>query len=163
MAAHRIRVADEVWIATALLHREHGDREDFSIAEIVERAQRENLTESVLLRPGVRTHAAQHCVASKPASPGRYRMLAETSRGRRRLYSSLDRPHRDRVSGKFLPRREEIPEEYHHLLDWYREHFDVKRSDSAEDPILSLRGLGRELWDGQNPDDYVRRLRERWE
>ena len=162
MSAPRIRVADEVWIATALLHRERADRTDFSIAEIVERAQRENLTKSVILRPGVRAHAAQHCVASKPASPGRYRMLAETSRGRRSLYSSADRTHRDRVSGKSLPRREEIPAEYHHLLDWYREDFNPRRPESVEDPILSLQGLGKELWDNEDADDYVSRLRERW-
>ena len=163
VSVRKIRVADEVWIATALLHREHRGREDFSVAEIVRRARRENLTNSATLRPGVRAHAGQHCVAGKPASPGRYRMLIETSRGRRRLYASADRTHRDRVSGKALPRRDEIPEEYHYLLDWYRNCFDTNPPPGADDPILSLRGLGKELWADENADDYVRRLRERWE
>jgi hypothetical protein len=89
-------------------------------------------------------------------------MLFETSRGRRRLCASSDRPHRDRASGKSLPRRDEIPEKYHYLLDWYRDHFDANRPASTHDPILSLRGLGKELWADDNADDYVRRLRERW-
>jgi hypothetical protein len=32
-----VRVADEVWIATGLLHRENPVREDFAIEEIVKR------------------------------------------------------------------------------------------------------------------------------
>jgi hypothetical protein len=46
-----LKVADEVWIATALLHREHPGSADFSIAQIVRRVQREGLYGS--LRPGV--------------------------------------------------------------------------------------------------------------
>ena len=34
MPDRTVRVADEVWIATALLQREHPDRADFSVAEI---------------------------------------------------------------------------------------------------------------------------------
>ena len=162
MTTRAIRVADEVWIATALLQCEHSDREDFSVSEIVARAQRENVNKSVTLRPSVRAHAVQHCVANKPASPGRYRMLVETARGRRRLYTPLDRSHRDRVSGKCVPRREEIPEEYHRLLDWYEQHFAVAGPTTSCDPILSLRGLGKEIWADEDPDEYVRRVREGW-
>src|SRR5437879_7267058 len=39
----KLKVADEVWIATALLHREHPAAPDFSIDEIVDRARREGL------------------------------------------------------------------------------------------------------------------------
>ncbi len=31
-----------------------------------------------------------------------------------------------------------------------------------EDPILRLRGLGKEIWGDEHPDEYVRRLREGW-
>ena len=41
MISQKIKVAAEVWIATALLHRENPKREDFTVAEIVERARRE--------------------------------------------------------------------------------------------------------------------------
>ena len=30
------------------------------------------------------------------------------------------------------------------------------------DPILGLRGLGKEIWADENADAYVRRLREGW-
>ena len=36
-----VKVADEVWIATALLHREHPDQSDFEIEEIMRRAAKE--------------------------------------------------------------------------------------------------------------------------
>ncbi|MDP9379453.1 MAG: hypothetical protein M3Q29_04755 [Chloroflexota bacterium] len=68
-----IKVADEVWIAAALLHREHPDRPDFSIAEIVDRVAQEGLHKP--LRPGVQIHATLHCVANKRPNPGTYRML----------------------------------------------------------------------------------------
>ena len=67
----KVRVADEVWIATALLHREHPETADFFIEEIVDRARREGLHEP--LRPGVYVHVVQHCVANRPPNPGRCR------------------------------------------------------------------------------------------
>ena len=75
----QIRVADEVWIATALLHRQYPDRKDFTVGEIVRRAESEKVTGAESLRPGVQVHAYLHCVANKPPNPGRYRMLVETS------------------------------------------------------------------------------------
>jgi hypothetical protein len=71
--ARSVKVADEVWIATALLHRENPKREDFTVAEIVERARRENI--SGKLRPSVQVHVYLHCVANRPPNPGCHRML----------------------------------------------------------------------------------------
>jgi antitoxin HicB len=36
-------------------------------------------------------------------------------------------------------------------------------NSSNEDPLLSLRGSGKNLWADEHADDYVRRLREGWE
>lgn len=163
MLDHSVRVADEVWIATALLQREHPDRGDFAVAEIVARAQDENLTGAPSLRPGVRTHVVQHCVAAKPASPNRCRMLVATGRGRRRLYLPTDQCHPDRQSGKSVPRRQQIPEAYHPLLDWYDNLCNGAQLSGAQDPILALRGLGKELWRDEEADRYVQRLREGWQ
>lgn len=69
----QVKVADEVWVATALLHRENPKRNWFSVEEIVDRAAREGLVKPQ--RPGVYVHAVQHCVANRPPNPGRYRML----------------------------------------------------------------------------------------
>lgn len=55
VAKHSVKVADEVWIATALLHRENPDRSDFTVGEIVERARKEGIAGE--LRPGVYVHA----------------------------------------------------------------------------------------------------------
>ena len=74
--AHRLRVADEVWIATALLHREQPARDDFSINEIVERARVEGLSE--VLRAGVYVHAIQHCSAPRCSSRSISMRLAST-------------------------------------------------------------------------------------
>ena len=158
-----VRVADEVWIATALLHREHPGRADFTVADIVKRAETEQVTGESPLRPGVQVHAYLHCVANRPPNPGRYRMLVETAKGRRRLFKPGDPCHRLRASGKDLPDAGEIPPAYGALLEWYRRDYVGKRAHGDSDPILSLRGVGKALWVGEDADAYVSRLREGWQ
>jgi hypothetical protein len=162
MKCQPIKVADEVWIATALLHRENPKREDFTVAEIVERARRENISGE--LRPGVQVHAYLHCVANRPPNPGCHRMLYATGKSTRRLFRETDEFDPNRRRGKSVPEKEAIPDKYRPLLDWYNESFVGRRKGSKElDPILALRGLGKEIWVAERPDDYVKRVRGGWE
>ena len=62
MIVQKTKVADEVWIAVALLHRENPKREDFTITEILERARREKIAGE--LRPGFQVHVYLHCVVT---------------------------------------------------------------------------------------------------
>ena len=153
-----VRLADEVWIATALLHREHPRAADFSLKEIEARLGRERITGES--RPGVYPHISLHCVANRPPDNGRYRMLFETAPSRRRLFRAGDPYHPKREGGKITPQRDEIPSRYHSLLDWYeRERAPVQDAD----PLIALAGRHRDLWRGVNPDAYVRQLREGFE
>ena len=157
-----LKVADEVWIAAALLHHEHPEAADFAVEAIVERARQEGLHKP--LRPGVYVHVIQHCVANRPANPGRYRMLFETDQGRRRLFRKGDPYHPDREGKKITPEPEELPEGYHDLLSWYRDWSLVETGKaSSEDPLLALQGSGKRLWADEHADAYVRRLRQGWE
>lgn len=158
-----VLVADEVWIATALLHRENPNRPDFRMHEIVGRAAEENLHGS--LRAGVKVHVSLHCVANKAPNPGRHRMLYATGRHTRRLYRPGDICHPERT-GKIVPNRNEIPERYGELLDWYESEYkaSISGSEPDSDPILALRGAGCEIRShDEHPDDWVRRLREGWQ
>jgi hypothetical protein len=158
---YKLKIADEVWLATDLLHREHPDRADFTISEIVERTRREGLTPA--LRPGVYLHANLHRVANRPPNPGRYLMLVETGPNRRRLYRLGDPAHAARRGAKTTPARSAIPPRYHPLLDWYaREYAPQRGLEPAADPLLALRGSGREFGADEPADRYVRRLREGW-
>jgi hypothetical protein len=160
--ARIIKVADEVWIAAALLHRENPGQRDFTIEEIVARASRESL--AGLERPGVYVHVVQHCVANRPPNPGRYRMLFETRPGRRRLFRDGDPYDPSREGSKITPSGDEIPQNYEALLKWYEAWSrDEKRERSTPDPLLSLAGSGQEVWAGETGDSYVKRLREGWE
>lgn len=163
IADREIKVADEVWVATALLHRENPSRPDFSVEEIVARARKEAMTES--LRPGVYLHAQMHCVANRPPNPGRYRMLTENSRGRRRLFRPGDRYDPRREGSKTLPSPEELPERYRPLVTWYQNWIGTDRTPRKGrfSSLLSLRGSGRDLWAHEHADEYVRRLREGWQ
>ena len=158
---NKIRVADEVWIVTALLHRQHPDQPDFSVGEIVRQARQVQVCGPGALRPGVQVHAYLHCVANKAPNPGRYRILVETRTGQRRLYRPGDPCHPLRSTGKRIPQRSEIPSAYIELIDWYHARY-VGGHDRTIDPIVSLRGLGRTIWSDEQADAYVSRLREDW-
>lgn len=154
-----MRVADEVWVAAALLQRESPKRLDFKIQEIVDRAGQEGLHQG--LRAGVYVHVVHHCVANRPPNPGRYRMLYETRRGYRRLFKPGDDWHPGRDGGRTRPPADALPEKYRGLLEWFDE-WTGDLADKLEDPILALRGLGRQIWQDQAADEYVARLREGW-
>jgi hypothetical protein len=155
----RVKVADQVWLVTALLHREHADRDDFTIEEILARARREPVARP--LRPGFHVHVVQHCVANRRPNPGRWRMLLETAPGRRRLYRSADPSHPAREGARSQPEAGQVPVEYRELLTWYRTDFARRPlAPRGPDPLLALRGSGRRLWADEPPDVYVRRLRE---
>jgi hypothetical protein len=162
LAAREVKVADEVWIATVLLHREDPLRADFAVDEIVERARRERLTET--LRPGVYIHAQMHCVANRAPNPGRYRMLFETRPGHRRLYCTGDAFDPRRDGSKTIPEAGEIPERYRGLLAWYGEWCRNRpQRGSRFAGLLALEGSGKDLWSDESADDYINRMREEWE
>ena len=142
--------------------REYPEREDFTVAEIVERAQKEGLTPQ--LRPGVYVHAIQHCVANRPPSPARYRMLFETGPNRRRLYRPGDHFHPARHGGKCVPVATEILAKYHVLLTWHASAYGRRFLRAATaDPLLALKGSGKALWAREHADRYVGRLRRGWQ
>ena|ERR1700733_135016 len=152
-----VSVADEVWIATALLHQEQPERSDFEKWEILERAAQEGLVEPQ--RPGVSAHISSHAVAGKKPQPNDYRMLVETERGRRRLYQDGDYYHPER-KGKITPSAENLPTEYLYLLDWYatwKKHRG--KTVSKDDPFLKMQGIAKGMW-SEDAVTYVRKLRE---
>lgn len=161
-----IKVADEVWVATLMLHQRYPERPDFLIEEIVEFAESaKELRFMGPLRPGFYVHVVQHCVANRPPNPGRYRMLFETSPGHRRLFRHGDAYHPQREGGKISPKPEDLPENWFRgLLSWYRGWCETAIERAVEDdPLMALRGSGKHLWADEHADDYVRRLREGWE
>jgi len=157
-----LKIADEVWIATALLQREHPERTDFSVEEIVDRAAREAIVRE--RRPGVYVHVVQHCVANRPPNPARYRILIETAAGRRRLFRKGDSYHPAREDAKTTPNADELPDRYKPLLDWYRDwSSESARKNSKRDLLLELAGSGSLAWADEPADEYVQRLRAGWE
>lgn len=158
----KVKIADQVWIATLLLHKEEPEQTDFTVDEIVERVVREAINESN--RSSVYAHVVQHCVANRPPNPARYRMLFENSPGRRRLFRKGDAYHPAREGAKITPNLEDLPEGYRPLLAWYRDWCStIPRVAPESDSLLALAGSGKHLWKEEHAADYVRRLREGWE
>lgn len=118
LVANAAKIADQVWIALALLTRENPTRSGFSGTEIRERVRQEFGS----VPPGVVSHISQHAVATKPVSPSRNRMI--TKRGSlNSLYREGDPCHPDRARGKTQPKQHEIPEQFHGVLAWYEESY----------------------------------------
>lgn len=122
-----IRVADEVWIGTALLHKEFPENIGFTTRQIVDRVAKENIFGR--LRPGIQVHVNLHCVANKRPNPGNYRMLYLLENKKRRLFRLGDDFHPYREGGKIKPKRDQIPKKYHHLIDWYEREFISSKRD----------------------------------
>jgi hypothetical protein len=160
-AIESIRVADEAWIGLALLHREHPDRESFTAREILDRVKSEGATRE--LRPGVQVHIYLHNVANVEPNSARYRMFWKLPNDTYRLFRPNDHAHPSR-KGKTKPDREELPEQYRYLLDWYEQKYFDKQVGAKEedDPILQMRGVGKEIWADTDADEYVRSLRSNW-
>jgi len=88
-------------------------------------------------------------------------MLTATGKTTRRLYRPGDEYHPDREAGKVTPRKEDIPEEYWPLLEWYESKFrGSRRENPPVDPVLAMKGMWKGLWKNEKPDEYVRKLRE---
>jgi hypothetical protein len=172
-----VRIADGVWIATALLHREHPDRPDFTESEIQARFLSEGLPRGKSAG-SLATNINSHCVANRPRSRkksdptkvqgGPYRILYETRSGFRRLYRPGDDFHPDRAQprkpSKTIPKKVEIPERYWELLEWYDAWVKpggtvIAIDNIDDDPLLRLRGSGRHIWADEHADEYVENLR----
>jgi hypothetical protein len=135
--------AIEVFLATALLHRERPERSDFTIREIVNRAGKENITGE--MRLGVNVHASQHCVANRAPNPAKHRMLFATGKHTRRLLLPGDEIHPGRT-GKIFPEADELPEEYLPLLEWAKQRYRQGLAAASQGPL--------------DPDERVRQLRD---
>jgi hypothetical protein len=157
-----VKVADECWIALALLHREHPERASFSAAQILDRLRAERAHPE--LRSGVPPHIYLHNVANLPPNSARYRLFYRLDDGTYRLYRSGDISHPDRA-GKTRPAQEDLPDRYWSLLKWYETDYCAMQSRGlpSMDRLLAARGLGREIWVSEDGDQFVQELRSGWE
>src|SRR6266852_5875262 len=126
-------IANSVWLATAVLHRDNPQAADFSVGEIVEKATEERLVDG--FKPGLPVHVSKHCVANKSPNPARYRMLFETTRGRRRLFRNGDAFDADRKQGKVRPEKQDLPPDYQPLVDWYESVYSKQTSPRESTPL----------------------------
>ncbi len=165
--ASDFRLTDRIWIAVALLHQEFPSREDFSKNEV-----RRKLDELCLTTPEERKslnpHLNQHMVVNHPPSTTtKYRMLFETNSGNLRLYRSgdyVDPGRQSHRSPKYVPSRDQIPERYHSLMDWYENWSKQTHTPDVpitweDDPLIRLIGSGKHIWADEHADEYVENLR----
>jgi len=161
MTTTDLLVADEVWLGLATLLRNQPQRESFTGGEILEQVKSLKMHET--LRAGVQPHIYLHNVANVAPNPAKHRLFYRLPDGAYRLFRPGDDHHPART-GKTAPHRNELPACYHDLLDWYENEYCGGRRPSPieEDPVLQMRGVGKELWADENGDTFVARLRAGW-
>ncbi len=158
-------LADRIWFAVAMLHRDLPDRKDFSREEIRLKLRETGLDEG-LKRTSINAHLKEHMVANVPPSSTRYRMLFETRPGYLRLFQPSDTPHQLRLAGKpskHMPRRDEVDQQFLPLLDWYQDWTNKRGATGPpnydDDPLIRLIGSGKHIWADEHADEYVENLR----
>jgi hypothetical protein len=158
-----LKAADLVWLATAQLQREQKDRAGFSPDEILKKALGIEPNHGFSVNT-IRTHISRHCVANLAPAGAIHRILTRNPNGTYRLYRHGDEYHPGRAGGKTCPDMNAIPSKYTDLTDWFHREFDKRAELSAdEDPLLALRGLGKELWkELGGGEKFIRELRENW-
>jgi len=158
-----LKAADLVWLAAAHLQKEHQDRVGFSPDEILKKAL-EIEPESGFSQGTLRTHISRHCVANLPPAGAQHRMLTRNPNGSYRPYLHGDEYHPARASGKTCPDAHAIPSKYKDLIAWFHNEYDSPpRALPDEDPLLALRGLGKELWkELGGGEKFIRDLRANW-
>jgi len=161
ITAGEILIADECWVALAKLHRGHPDRKSFSGSEILDELRITQAHPS--LRAGVQPHIYLHNVANAAPNPARHRLFYRLAEGTYRLFRPGDDYHPART-GKTRPRQTELPACYHDLIDWYEREYCAGAAPARpeEDPVLRMRGVGKELWAEEGGDAFVARLRAEW-
>lgn len=158
---HEIKVADEVFLVVADLHRSNPNAADFTVEAIVRHAEAMHISPE--LRPGFRTHVSAHCVANRPPNPGAYRMLYATARGQRRLLAPGD-PVDPARNGRMWPESSQIPEPLRPLLAWAKQRYMSRQPEVRPlQGLIDLEGSGRHIWKGGAADQYVREVREGWQ
>jgi hypothetical protein len=155
-----LTVTNAVWIATALLHKKHPERDAFERVEIVRLVMELGLTDGE--EGSVHQHVRQHSVANKKPQPNTVCMLFDPGGGLRRLYRVGDEVYPGRNAARTHPKWDELPEEYRSLKSWYEEEWNGPVSSRVEDPLLALMGSGKEIWKDEPADEYVARLRSDW-
>ncbi|MBN1580157.1 MAG: hypothetical protein JXA89_05600 [Anaerolineae bacterium] len=107
-----MKIHVEIYLAAHMLEREKGT---FAPSELVDRV-RKKFGDA---RPGVQTHAVTHCVANLPLHTGYINnYLWRIEHGLYRCFDPVqDKPHHDRIGGRYKPDWQDVPPAYRWLLD----------------------------------------------
>ena len=152
---------EQIFVAAALLHREHPGRAGFKGHEIlrkvreIDRGERRDST--------INAHIYLHCVANKKPNSATHRILYRNADGTLRLYRPGDDCHPDRKQGKEAPEAAALPPKHRKLAQWYRSEYSAPPPTSEEeDPFMALRGLGKEVWRKLGGVAFIEALRADW-
>ena len=134
MKSLRVKVADAVWVATAMLHESEGIHKSFSKGRISDKVIKE--IDSSKNAGSIEHNISVHCLANRPARPMKdnHCKMYRESRGRYRLYrSGEDDRDPSRRGCHVEPDRERLPPEHRKWIEWYHRVYCAKKAPSAPD------------------------------
>lgn len=119
-----------VWVATATLHRKHGNDGPFETRQIKDMVVQQGIFDATI--DTVISNICTHCVAGSPASSPSSSIqckLHRVGRGLYRLWRKGDYVHPHRERGLNVPNLHELPPEYRQLLEWYDNIYCDKKQE----------------------------------
>ena len=136
-----VKVADAIWVSTAMLHASEGIHESFSRGRICDQVVKE--IDSSKNAGSIMHNISVHCLANRPAKSksDNHCKLYRESRGRYRLYrSGEDDRDPSRRGCHVEPDRERLPPEHRKWIEWYHRVYCAKK---APPPATRTRTGGR--------------------
>ena len=144
-----VAMPEAVWMATAILHRDHGADELFTAGQIADVVADKNLCAKPPSRAGLQAAITGTCVANTNAGSANHRLLYRAKPGKYRLYHKGDDYHKSRKGGMTHPGPKGLSPGHKDLVQWYKDIYNkraigdgqvVKRLASGpESPALAFR------------------------
>ena len=127
-----LTMPEAVWIAAAILHKDYGADELFTVGQIAGTVADRNIYSKPPSKTSLQTAITGTCVANANAASANHRLLYRAKPGKYRLYHKGDDYHKSRRGGLTCPKPNNLPPKYKELVKWYKEIYNKREMGDAQ-------------------------------
>lgn len=127
-----VTMAEAAWIATAILHRDYGADELFTVGQIADMVDDRKIYTKPHSKTSLQTAITGTCVANTNATSANHRLLYRAKQGRYRLYHKGDDHHKSRKGGLTCPKPNDLPSKYKGLVKWYKDIYNKREMGDGQ-------------------------------
>ena len=127
-----LTMPEAVWIATAILHKDHGADELFTVGQIADTVADRSVYSKPPSKTSLQTAITGTCVANTNAASANHRLLYRAKPGKYRLYHKGDDYHKSRKGGLTCPKPDSLPPKYRELVKWYKKIYNKREMGDGQ-------------------------------